>query len=99
MTEVAVIAYGAGNVASVQFALERLGATVRLTDDPSVIAEAERVILPGVGDVGRVAGQAHGGAQALQRELDRGDIAGTVGENGDGGHNHSSPEAKRQGEE
>ena len=46
MTEVAVIAYGAGNVASVQFALERLGATVRLTDDPAVIVEAERVILP-----------------------------------------------------
>lgn len=50
--EVAVIAYGAGNVASVQFALERLGATVRLTDDPTVIAEAERVILPGVGAAG-----------------------------------------------
>ena len=49
MTEVAVIAYGAGNVASVRFALERLGATVRLTDDPVVMAEAERVILPGVG--------------------------------------------------
>jgi glutamine amidotransferase len=52
VTEVAVIAYGAGNVASVQFALERLGATVRLTDDPAVIAEAERVILPGVGAAG-----------------------------------------------
>ena len=52
MTEVAVIAYGAGNVASVQFALERLGATVRLTDDPAVIAEAELVILPGVGAAG-----------------------------------------------
>ncbi|RZJ96337.1 MAG: imidazole glycerol phosphate synthase subunit HisH [Brevundimonas sp.] len=46
---VAVIAYGAGNVASVQFALERLGARVVLTDDPAVIAAAERVILPGVG--------------------------------------------------
>lgn len=52
MTEVAIIAYGAGNVASVQFALERLGAIVRLTDDPTVIAEAERVILPGVGAAG-----------------------------------------------
>ena len=52
MSEVAVIAYGAGNVASVQFALERLGATVRLTDDPAVIARAERVILPGVGAAG-----------------------------------------------
>jgi glutamine amidotransferase len=52
VTEVAVIAYGAGNVASVQFALERLGATVRLTDDPAVITDAERVILPGVGAAG-----------------------------------------------
>ena len=52
MTEVAVIAYGAGNIASVQFALERLGATVRLTADPVEIAEAERVILPGVGAAG-----------------------------------------------
>ena len=50
--EVAVIAYGAGNIASVQFALERLGATVRLTADPVEIAEAERVILPGVGAAG-----------------------------------------------
>jgi len=46
---VTVLAYGAGNTASVQFALERLGATVRLTDDPLAVAEAERLILPGVG--------------------------------------------------
>ena len=52
MTAVAVIAYGAGNVASVQFALERLGATVRLTADPVEVAEAERLILPGVGAAG-----------------------------------------------
>jgi glutamine amidotransferase len=49
VTEVTVLAYGAGNTASVQFALERLGATVRLTDDPAAIHEAERLILPGVG--------------------------------------------------
>lgn len=52
MTQVAVVSYGAGNVASVQFALERLGATVRLTADPIEIAEAERLILPGVGAAG-----------------------------------------------
>ncbi|WP_298743420.1 imidazole glycerol phosphate synthase subunit HisH [uncultured Brevundimonas sp.] len=52
MTAVTVLAYGAGNVASVRFALERLGATVRLTDDPAGIAEAERLILPGVGAAG-----------------------------------------------
>ncbi len=49
MSEVTVLAYGAGNTASVRFALERLGATVRLTDDPVVVAGAERLILPGVG--------------------------------------------------
>lgn len=52
MSEVAVLAYGVGNVASVQFALERLGATVRLISDPSEVAGAERLILPGVGAAG-----------------------------------------------
>lgn len=49
MKTVTVLAYGAGNTASVQFALERLGATVRLTADPAEVADAERLILPGVG--------------------------------------------------
>lgn len=49
MTTVTLIGYGAGNVASVRFALERLGARVRITDDPDDLDEAERVILPGVG--------------------------------------------------
>lgn len=52
MSEVAILAYGAGNVASVQFALERLGATVRLIADPAAVADAERLILPGVGAAG-----------------------------------------------
>ncbi len=46
---VAVVKIGVGNTASVMFALERLGADAVLTDDPAQIAEAERVILPGVG--------------------------------------------------
>lgn len=46
---VAVVRLGVGNTASVMFALERLGAAARLTDDPREIAEAGRVILPGVG--------------------------------------------------
>jgi glutamine amidotransferase len=52
VSEVTVLAYGAGNTASVRFALERLGATVRLTDDPRAIVGAERLILPGVGAAG-----------------------------------------------
>ena len=49
MTEVALIAYGAGNLTSVQFALERLGARVRRVSTPDEVAAAERLILPGVG--------------------------------------------------
>jgi glutamine amidotransferase len=47
--EVAIVDYGVGNTASVLFALERLGARARLTSDPAAVAEAERVVLPGVG--------------------------------------------------
>ncbi|MBI1187504.1 MAG: imidazole glycerol phosphate synthase subunit HisH [Alphaproteobacteria bacterium] len=46
---VAIVKVGVGNTASVAFALERLGASATITDDPRAIADAERVILPGVG--------------------------------------------------
>jgi glutamine amidotransferase len=45
----AVVKLGVGNTASVMFALERLNAPAVLSDDPLCIADAERVILPGVG--------------------------------------------------
>ncbi|MDX2277509.1 MAG: imidazole glycerol phosphate synthase subunit HisH [Hyphomonadaceae bacterium] len=47
--DVAVVRLGVGNTASVMFALERLGAKAVLTDDPALVADASRVILPGVG--------------------------------------------------
>jgi glutamine amidotransferase len=46
---IAIIDSGGANIASVRFALERLGVAAELTADPAVIAGAERVILPGVG--------------------------------------------------
>lgn len=49
---VAIVHLGAGNTASVLFALERLGADARITSDPVEIAEAERLVLPGVGAAG-----------------------------------------------
>ncbi|WP_428150505.1 imidazole glycerol phosphate synthase subunit HisH [Brevundimonas sp.] len=49
---VAIVHLGAGNTASVQFALERLGADVVVTSDAAVIADAGRVVLPGVGAAG-----------------------------------------------
>lgn len=45
----ALVDSGGANLASVRFALERLGVRAELTADPGVIRSAERVILPGVG--------------------------------------------------
>ena len=47
---VAIINYGAGNVQSVRFALERQGIQAVLTDDPQRIISADKVIFPGVGE-------------------------------------------------
>ena len=45
-----IIKYNAGNVRSVQFALERLGIEPVLSDDPSVILSADKILFPGVGE-------------------------------------------------
>ncbi|MFZ9708807.1 MAG: imidazole glycerol phosphate synthase subunit HisH [Steroidobacteraceae bacterium] len=54
MTEVVLIDSGGANLASLVYALERLGAQAQLTDDPKVVATASRVILPGVGAAGSI---------------------------------------------
>jgi glutamine amidotransferase len=48
---IAVIDYGMGNLRSVSKAIEHVapGAQVRVTDDPSVVRSAERVVFPGQG--------------------------------------------------
>lgn len=45
---IAIIDYGAGNLRSINRALESQGAEVTITSDPSTIRSAERVVLPGV---------------------------------------------------
>jgi len=49
VSDVAIIDTGGANIASLRYALERLGATSRLTADPAELRAARRVILPGVG--------------------------------------------------
>ncbi|MEN9645628.1 MAG: imidazole glycerol phosphate synthase subunit HisH [Actinomycetota bacterium] len=46
---VAVLDYGIGNLRSAQKALEHVGADARLTADPALVADADAVVLPGVG--------------------------------------------------
>jgi len=46
---IAIIKYNAGNVQSVQYALQRIGVTSVVTDDATIIRNASKVIFPGVG--------------------------------------------------
>jgi imidazole glycerol-phosphate synthase subunit HisH len=46
---IAIIKYNSGNVQSVQYALQRIGADAVVTDDADTIRNADKVIFPGVG--------------------------------------------------
>ncbi len=50
----AVFDYGAGNLRSVSNTLESIGADFEIVGDPSRLASAERIILPGVGNYGQL---------------------------------------------
>ena len=47
---IAIVKYNAGNIRSVQNALDRIGVESKLTDDPNELTSAEKVIFPGVGE-------------------------------------------------
>lgn len=49
MSKIAIIDSGGANIASLLFALERLGQSAELTTNAAVIESADRVLLPGVG--------------------------------------------------
>lgn len=49
---IAIIDYGAGNLRSVNKALEKLGHKNVITDNPAIIRNASGIILPGVGTFG-----------------------------------------------
>lgn len=47
---IAIVKYNAGNIKSVQNALNRLGYESMITDDPEELIRADKVIFPGVGE-------------------------------------------------
>ena len=49
MSSLAIIDSGGANIASLQYAVQRLGVSAELTTDANVIRNATHVILPGVG--------------------------------------------------
>src|SRR5437763_350858 len=61
--EIVVVDYDAGNLRSVQRALEAVGQRVRVTPDPAEVYRAEALVLPGVGS-----------AQDCMRKLEERDL-------------------------
>jgi len=49
MTKIALLDYGMGNLHSVSKALTNVGAEVSITNDPKVVAAADKIVFPGVG--------------------------------------------------
>lgn len=48
--KIVIINYGAGNIQSIMFAIERLGFKAVLSNNPDEIKTADKVIFPGVGE-------------------------------------------------
>ncbi|WP_298459718.1 imidazole glycerol phosphate synthase subunit HisH [uncultured Cellulomonas sp.] len=69
--QVVVLDYGFGNVRSAVRALERVGAEVELTADPRAAAEADGLVVPGVGAFAAVMEGLDGvrGGQIIDRRL------------------------------
>ena len=82
---IAIIDYGAGNIRSIEKALQHVGATVQVTDDPIVVAEAQAVVLPGVGSGGAAM------ARMTQRGLDDAVRQASCSKVGRSKGNHSKP--------
>lgn len=49
MAEIVIVDYGMGNLRSVQKAFEAVGAAAEVTADPNRVADADKLVLPGVG--------------------------------------------------
>lgn len=71
---VAIIDYDAGNIKSVEKAMQALGESVRITREPEEILSADHVILPGVGAFGDAMNKIHQYhlAEVIRDVVDRG---------------------------
>ncbi len=68
--KVTLLDYGAGNIQSVQFALERLGVDAVLSNDKENILSSDKIIFPGVGQASQAMKQLKAtGLNALIPEL------------------------------
>jgi imidazole glycerol-phosphate synthase subunit HisH len=71
---IAIVDYGAGNLASVKKALDWLGSESGITSEPEIVARASKIILPGVGHFSATSSLAGSGLQdaiadAISRQI------------------------------
>ena len=64
---IAIVDYGAGNLASVVKALQHLGQECTVTSDPDIVGHADKLIIPGVGNFKATAPLANGGLGLVLR--------------------------------
>jgi len=71
---IAIVDYGVGNLFSLRSSLVAVGAETVVTADPTVLARADKIILPGVGAFGDAAAKLResGLAEVLTREVGAG---------------------------
>jgi glutamine amidotransferase len=70
---IAVVDYRAGNLTSVKKALDHLGADAIVTRDPNVVAQADKIILPGVGHFSATVVLEQAGLRtAILRQIEKG---------------------------
>ena len=71
---IAIVDYGAGNLRSMQRALEAAGAATKISGDPDEVMAADRVVLPGVGNAAAAMARlrSSGLADAVTRSTDSG---------------------------
>lgn len=70
---IAIVDYGVGNLASVKKALDRVGAESLITSDPATVANAAKIVLPGVGHFAATSALKKTGLQdAISQSIKRG---------------------------
>jgi glutamine amidotransferase len=69
---IAIVDYQAGNLASVRKAFDHLGHESAITADPEAITQADKIVLPGVGNFEATTALAGPLQEAVARAIDRG---------------------------
>ena len=69
---IAIIDYKMGNLKSISSGLKKVGATVQITNDPTIIKQSDAIVIPGVGAFGDAMKNLASLKQLIQEEVEAG---------------------------